>query len=139
FKIYGNAGRYYLAMPASVALRAAGASLYTRAYMTYTGIDAHGIPTGLTPIKTSTGGPISANLEYGIPRDPKTATSTNLESEYQDEYILGFDKQLGPAACRSPGCIRPGIRTPGWSRSRFSDRAGCHIPGWPRSDRPCWS
>src|SRR6185437_5192238 len=97
FKIYGNAGRYYLAMPASVALRAAGASLYTRAYMTYTGIDAQGIPTGLTPIKTSTGGPISANLEYGIPRDPKTSTATNLESEYQDEYILGFDQQLGPA------------------------------------------
>lgn len=97
FKIYGNAGRYYLAMPASVALRAAGSSLYTRQYYTYTGIDALGNPTGLTQIPTSTGGPISSNLEYGIPRDPKTATATNLESEYQDEYILGFDKQLGPA------------------------------------------
>lgn len=97
FKVYGNAGRYYLAMPASVALRAAGASLYTRQYYTYTGIDANGIPTGLTEIPTSTGGPISANLEYGIPRDPRTATSTNLKSEYQDEYILGFDKRLGPS------------------------------------------
>jgi len=95
FKVYGNAGRYYLAMPASVALRSAGASLYTQEYFTYTGIDANGIPTGLTPIKTSTGGPISANLEYGVPRDPKTATSKNLKSEYQDEYILGFDKKLG--------------------------------------------
>ena len=95
FKIYGNAGRYYLAMPASVALRSAGASLYTREYFAYTGIDANGVPTGLTPIKSSTGGPISANLEYGIPRDPKTATSTDLKSEYQDEYIFGFDKQLG--------------------------------------------
>ncbi|WP_425476906.1 TonB-dependent receptor [Rhodanobacter thiooxydans] len=95
FKVYGNAGRYYLAMPSSVALRSAGASLYTREYFTYTGIDANGVPTGLTPIKSSTGGPISANLEYGIPRDPKTATSTDLKSEYQDEYILGFDKKLG--------------------------------------------
>ncbi len=95
FKVYGNAGRYYLAMPASVAQRSAGASLYTREYFTYTGVDANGNPTGLTPIQTSTGGPISANLEYGIPRDPKTAAVTNLKSEYQDEYILGFDKKLG--------------------------------------------
>jgi hypothetical protein len=94
FKVYGNAGRYYLAMPASVALRAAGSSLFTNEYFTYTGIDANGVPTGLTPIPTSTGGPISTNLEYGQPRDPLTAASRNLKSEYQDEYILGFDKQL---------------------------------------------
>ncbi|HWX66078.1 MAG TPA: TonB-dependent receptor plug domain-containing protein [Rhodanobacter sp.] len=95
FKVYGNAGRYFLAMPSTVALRAAGASLFTREYFNYTGITANGVPTGLTPIATSTGGPISANLEYGIPRDPKTAASTNLKSEYQDEFILGFDKKLG--------------------------------------------
>lgn len=97
FKVYGNAGRYYLALPSSVALRSAGSSLYTREYFTYTGIDPNGIPTGLTPIKSSTGGPISANLEYGIPRDPKTATTTDLKSEYQDEYILGFDKKWNDA------------------------------------------
>ncbi len=97
FKVYGNAGRYYLALPTSVALRSAGTSLYTRTYYTYTGIDANGIPTGLTPINTSNGAgqPLSANGEYGQPRDPKTSASTNLKSEYQDEYILGFDKKLG--------------------------------------------
>jgi outer membrane receptor for ferrienterochelin and colicin len=94
-KIYANAGRYYLALPASVALRSAGQSLYTREYFNYTGIDANGIPQGLTPIASATGGPISANREYGIPRDPKTAASTDLKSEYQDEFILGFDKTLG--------------------------------------------
>ncbi|MFC4762250.1 TonB-dependent receptor [Dyella koreensis] len=97
FKVYGNAGRYYLAMPTSVALRSAGSSLYTRVYYTYTGIDANGIPTGLTPIDTSLGAgtPFSANGEYGQPRDPKVGTAQNLKSEYQDEYILGFDKKLG--------------------------------------------
>jgi outer membrane receptor for ferrienterochelin and colicin len=94
-KIYANAGRYYLALPSSVALRSAGQSLYTREYFNYTGIDANGVPQGLTPIDTATGGPISANREYGIPRDPNTATSRNLKSEYQDEFILGFDKTLG--------------------------------------------
>ncbi|NID17301.1 TonB-dependent receptor [Luteibacter yeojuensis] len=94
-KIYANAGRYYLAMPASVALRSAGSSLFTREYFTYTGIDPNGVPTGLTPIASATGGPISSNREYGQPRDPKTAASTSLKSEYQDEFILGFDKTLG--------------------------------------------
>jgi outer membrane receptor for ferrienterochelin and colicin len=93
-KIYANAGRYYLALPATVALRSAGASLYTREYFNYTAIDANGIPSGLTPIFSSTGGPISANREYGIPRDPKTAAATNIKSQYQDEFILGFDAAL---------------------------------------------
>ena len=43
------------------------------------------------------GGPISGNREYGQPRDPLTAAARNLKSEYQDEYILGFDKQLNDA------------------------------------------
>lgn len=97
FKIYGNAGRYYLALPTSVALRSAGSSLYTETYYTYTGIDANGIPTGLTPIDTSVGAgnPLSANGEYGQPRDPKVGTAKGVKSEYQDEFILGFDKKLG--------------------------------------------
>jgi hypothetical protein len=92
-KIYANAGRYFLALPATVALRSAGASLYTRQYYNYTGIDANGIPQGLTPIFSGTGGPISANREYGIPRDPATAAGTDIKSQYQDEFILGFDAQ----------------------------------------------
>jgi hypothetical protein len=98
FKVYGNAGRYYLALPTSVALRAAGTSLYTRTYYTYSSIDENGIPGGLVPIDTSRGPgvPISANGEYGQARDPNTASARGLKSEYQDEYILGFDKTLGP-------------------------------------------
>ncbi len=96
-KIYGNVGRYYLALPTSVALRGASGSLYTRTYYTYTGIDpSTGYPTGLTPINTAKGpgAPISENNEYGQPPDPKTVTATNLKAQYQDEYILGFDKKL---------------------------------------------
>ncbi|RDS84338.1 TonB-dependent receptor [Dyella psychrodurans] len=96
-KVYGNVGRYYLAMPASVALRAAAGSLYTDQYYTYTGIDANGIPTGLTPIKSSTGGPVSANNEYGQSPDPRTVASQGIKSEYQDEYLLGFTQQFDPA------------------------------------------
>jgi outer membrane receptor for ferrienterochelin and colicin len=95
-KIYGNAGRYYLAMPASVALRTAAGSIATNQYFTYTGIDADGMPTGVTFLKSSTGGAVSPNGEYGQPPDPKTVSAQNIKSEYQDEFILGFDQQINP-------------------------------------------
>jgi len=99
FKVYGNAGRYYLALPSSVAQRSAGSSLYTREYYTYDSIDENGIPVGLHALDTSVGAgqPFSANGEYGQPRDPKVGSVADLKSEYQDEYILGFDKSLGDA------------------------------------------
>lgn len=100
FRVYGNAGRYYLALPTSVALRGASGSLFTRTYYTYTGIDpSTGYPTGLTPIDTinGPGQPFSENLEYGQAPDPKTVTAKSLTAQYQDEYILGFDKQLNSA------------------------------------------
>ncbi|ODV12898.1 MAG: Oar protein [Rhodanobacter sp. SCN 68-63] len=91
-KVYGNLGRYYLALPASVAIRGASASTFTDEYFTYTGIDANGNPTGLTSIGP---GPVSSNNEYGVSPDPQTVTATNLKSQYQDEVMLGFDKTLG--------------------------------------------
>jgi outer membrane receptor for ferrienterochelin and colicin len=93
-KVYGNAGRYYLAMPASVALRAAAGSLYTNEYYTYTGIDGNGNPTGLTQLASSTGGAVSANNEYGQAPDAKTVAANGIQSEYQDEYLLGFTQQI---------------------------------------------
>jgi hypothetical protein len=99
FRVYGNAGRYYLALPTSVALRGAQSALYTRTYYNYTGIDANGYPTGLTPIDTVNGPgvPFSSDGEYGVPKDPKAVAAKNLRAQYQDEYILGFDKQINSA------------------------------------------
>nr|WP_266170368.1 TonB-dependent receptor [Dyella subtropica] len=93
FKVFGNLGRYYLALPNSVAIRGASASTFTDEYFTYTGIDpVTGAPTGLTPIGP---GPVSANGEYGQAPDPKTVAAKDLRSQYQDEAILGFSKTLG--------------------------------------------
>ncbi|GGA12120.1 Oar protein [Dyella caseinilytica] len=101
-KLFGNAGRYYLALPAGVALREAAASTYTAQYYTYSGITSTGIPTGLTPIPSlgQTAGPsvpVSANYEYGQPLDASTIASRNLGAEYQDSYVLGFQQQINPA------------------------------------------
>ncbi|WP_045764585.1 TonB-dependent receptor [Xanthomonas albilineans] len=93
FKVYGNAGRYYLALPLNPAFNAAGATLATSTYYTYSGIDAHGEPTGLTQIS----GAVSSNNYYGILPDPKTVATQGIAPSYQDEFILGFNKAWGEA------------------------------------------
>jgi len=93
-KLYGNAGRYYLALPSGLGVRTAGSNSYVDSYYTYTSIDANGIPQGLTPIPASRT-PFSADGEYGTPKDPKTIAATDLKPEFQDEYVLGFQKMLG--------------------------------------------
>lgn len=99
FKLFANAGRYFLAMPNNVAIRGASASTYTREYYTYTGIDQFGNPTGLTAVGGVDGapapGPVSANGEYGLPVDVLAFAPKDLKNMYQDEFILGFDKTLG--------------------------------------------
>lgn len=91
-KVYGNLGRYYLALPNAVAIRGASASVYTDEYFAYSGIDANGVPTGLTALGP---GPVSANGEYGQAVDPAIVAAKDLKSQYQDEAIIGFDKTLG--------------------------------------------
>jgi outer membrane receptor protein involved in Fe transport len=91
-KVFANLGRYYLALPNSVAIRGASASTFTREYFTYTGIDANGNPTGLTALGN---GPVSSNGEYGQTPDPAGIAPTDLKSQYQDELILGFEKSIG--------------------------------------------
>ena len=91
FKVYGNVGRYYLALPDNAAERAANVSTYLTTNYSYTGIDpTTGEPTGLVQLGPTT----SPDGEKGLPKDPQQVTARNLKPEYVDEFILGFDKQL---------------------------------------------
>ena len=90
-KLYGNVGRYYLALPTGLGVRTAGKNAYINEYFTYSSIDANGIPQGLTQVATSAT-PYSPDGEYGTPKDPKTVAAEDLKSMYQDEYVLGFQK-----------------------------------------------
>ncbi|TAK52069.1 MAG: TonB-dependent receptor [Gammaproteobacteria bacterium] len=97
FKVFGNAGRYALPLTATVAVRGASASLYSEEFFTYTGVDpATGAPTGLTLIPNyNNGRPIRyLNNEFGVGKDASSIASENLEPMYQDEFILGLQKQL---------------------------------------------
>lgn len=98
FKLFGNAGRYYLALPQAVAVRGASSSTFTSEYFTYTGIDENGVPTGLVPVLDLAGagpaGPVSSNHETGQPKDAGSFAPTDLKSSYQDEFIVGFQARL---------------------------------------------
>lgn len=91
-KIYGNAGRYALPLTASVAIRGASASLFTREDYIVTSVD---------PV---TGAPIDpivrpntfryVNGEFGEAKNAQTIASKNLDPMYQDEFILGAQMRL---------------------------------------------
>lgn len=105
-KVFGNYGRYFLALPNNVAIRGANASLNADKYYTYDSIAADGTPVGLhqiTPAANSSGlcaagtvgaGSVSANLECGNAPDPNTVAIANLKPHYQDEFILGMEQTL---------------------------------------------
>jgi TonB dependent receptor len=90
-KIFGNAGRYALPLTPSVAIRGASASLFSRETFTFTGVDpTTGEPTGLV----SRGDFFYLNGEDGNSKTAATIASSNLKPMFQDEYILGFQKQM---------------------------------------------
>ena len=96
-KVFGNAGRYALPLTATVAVRGASRSLYSEEFFTYTGVDpVTGAPVGLVGIDNPANGrPIRyLNNEFGVGKNPQTIADQGLEPMYQDEYILGFQKQI---------------------------------------------
>ncbi len=100
FKIFGNMGRYHLALPNNVSVRGSNPSLSSTQYFTYTGIAADGTPTGLTAIPytnanspyTCVNGSYSSNVECGQAKDPRTIAQIDLKPHYQDEFILGMER-----------------------------------------------
>lgn len=91
FKVYGNAGRYSLPLTATVAVRGASASLFTRQFFSYTGIDpVTGAPLGLAPTSSIQ----YINNEFGLGKAAETIADQNLRPMFQDEYILGFQAKL---------------------------------------------
>jgi len=91
FKVFGNAGRYYLALPLFPAFGAAGAVLQSETYFTYGGIDENGYPTDLTQMSDA----VSYLNFFGNLPDPKSVAAKGIEPSYQDEFIVGFSKRLG--------------------------------------------
>ena len=94
-KVFGNAGRYYLALPDQVALSIAAPVTNAGVYGTYTGIDpATGAPIGFTPLPQSPSTGVSIDSEYGQAKDPRVSAAQNIKAEFSDNYVLGMQQQF---------------------------------------------
>lgn len=89
WKMYGNFGRYYLGVANNTNVRAAGGETFFIDVWSWDGtIGNNGVPG----LGTYAG---TIMLEDGHKPDPSTLVTKNIDPMYQDEYILGFQHDLG--------------------------------------------
>lgn len=91
FKVFGNAGRYYIPVMGNTNIRLAGAELDYTDYYTFNGTysnDRYELP-GL-------GAQLGQRwlVSPGTTPDPRGVVDPNLKPMFQDELILGFQVQL---------------------------------------------
>lgn len=90
FKVFGNAGRYFIPVASNTNIRGSGFEYSDETWYFLDGVNPDGTPVlGDVLIPTTVNGSFT-------PPDPRTLTATNLDPMYQDEYIVGFQKQVTP-------------------------------------------
>jgi hypothetical protein len=106
-KVFGNAGRYYLALPEQVALSIAAPVTNAGVYGTYTGVNpTTGEPIGFTPLPQNPTTGVSIDSEYGQAKDPRISASQNIKAEFSDNFVLGMQQafdMMGTNWVLSPG------------------------------------
>jgi hypothetical protein len=86
--VYGNAGRYFIPVASNTNIRASAAEYSSETWYELTSINPDGTPNlGAVVEPTAINGSM-------VPPDPSTVAATNLDPMYQDEYIVGFQKQV---------------------------------------------
>jgi len=117
-KVYGSYGRYYLPVASNTAYRMTGAELFFNELYRVTAIDpVTGLPTlgsqitqatvnagggtaDLSPCPAGLLGPVGVEgcevTADGTPIPTDSTVSKNLKPTYQDEFILGFERQFSP-------------------------------------------
>lgn len=91
-KVFGNAGRYYIPVASNTNVRGSGGDNTAQNFYYYSGnIDpVTGAPVG------GLGTQIGPNDDSSpVAPDPRTVAATNLSPMYQDEFILGLQRDFG--------------------------------------------
>ena len=89
FKVFGNAGRYYIPVYANTNVRLAGSELDYQEFYAFTAIDpVTGVPTLGAQI-----GQRFVTSDGNVP-DPRGVVDNEISPLYQDEYILGMQMQI---------------------------------------------
>lgn len=90
-KLYGSYGIYSLPITATVAVRGASASIYDQQYFLLDGVESDGTAVLGDPLTDLT----YLNAEAGQTPDPSAVASKNLDPTIQNEYILGYQMEIG--------------------------------------------
>ena len=88
-KLFGNAGRYYLPVAANTNVRAGGSETDYREWYAFTGIDPI---TGAPVLGQQIGG--RQTVSNGIVPNPLSVADRNLDPMFQEEFIIGYQRQL---------------------------------------------
>lgn len=86
-KLTAFAGRYYLPIAGNTNIRLAGGEEFIQSFYGYTARGENDVPTLGTLYATEV-------LSDGTIPDADTVVSQNLEPQYQDEYIVGYEKRF---------------------------------------------
>lgn len=89
-RLYANWGRYFLPIAANTNIRMAGAELFTEDYYRLDGLGA-----GDTPIFDPTTHFDDQTFADGTVPDTRSILDDNIDPMYQDEFILGYEFELG--------------------------------------------
>ncbi|WMW81511.1 TonB-dependent receptor [Undibacterium cyanobacteriorum] len=88
FKVFANAGRYFMPVPTNLVGNMGSELKTTTRYYTYTGVDpVTGVPQGLHPISD-----VIVNINTSP--DARSVAAENIKPFYQDEMSLGFEKAI---------------------------------------------
>ena len=90
FKVYGNAGRYYIPVAANTNIRATRSENFIREFFTFQSRD----PRTQAPVGLGSSIGTPQIIASGDLPDPGTIADTKLKPMNQDEIILGFQKAL---------------------------------------------
>lgn len=90
-KIFGFYGRYYQPVPTNTSIRASGGEVFRRQFFPLISVDP---VTGL-PTFDATQGLGVQTLSAGTVPDPQGLSSRNLTGQFDQEYILGYQRTYG--------------------------------------------
>jgi hypothetical protein len=100
FKVFGNAGRYYLPLTNKLADYFGGGTTDEHTYYLVNGWETRSDPAGnsyLFPVIGAQLGPVNTDGNVPAPDDIRTEVAKDLKMVFQDEYILGFQHAIdGP-------------------------------------------
>lgn len=102
-KVFGSFGRLFMPVASNTNVRLTGGELYFDRYTTFNGLQANNVPIIGTPIVYAaaancpgeSGVRACTIFSDGSPRPAESQVSTTLKPQSVDEYILGFEKQIG--------------------------------------------